>query len=210
MSKSKSKGKNKLTRKVKSSKYPTKDTTKDITKNKIKTRKNRIHKSFPYPKINIKVDWNSEDAGYSQLTSKRVFNFLSNELAKGNNLLQTQDDKPFYAFGETTLHLQAKPYRKWPIKPNWERGVMCKKYNDWIKTNPCRVGKKRAKIFLKIKSNRRAAGFAAYLLALFSGCISLGDHKDFVKALKSTFHKNPILLHNEDMDWVHMKQADKA
>jgi hypothetical protein len=28
--------------------------------------------------------------------------------------------------------------------------------------------------------------------------------------MKSTFHKNPILLHNEDMDWVHMKQADKA
>ena len=32
-------------------------------------------------------------------------------------------------------------------------------------------------------------------------------HIKFVETLNKTFKKNPIRVHNEDVDWFHLKQA---
>jgi hypothetical protein len=182
-----------------------------------KTRKSspNPHVSDPARKISIEVNWDASDGGLSDLKNERVFKFLTKNAAAGYNLIQTQKDTHFYAHGKTKMHLQAIKVNSWPVKLKWwgsdkkEKKVKtldCYSYNDWIKKPPCGRGLKREKIFLKLKSNEYVGGFGTYLWRLFSDEIDGKKHKVFVKALKTTFKKKPIFIHNTDVDWFHAKE----
>ena len=54
-----------------------------------KTRKIKKH----VKKINIHIDWDSKDNGYSSLNNNRVLRFMMNSIKKGYNLIQTQPKK---------------------------------------------------------------------------------------------------------------------
>lgn len=194
--------------------------TKGNRSSKKGTRKNTAignqYISDPSRKLNVEVDWNSADGGFTDLQNRRVFQFLTRNLGAGYNLIQTQPGTHFYAHGKTKLHLQAVKVKEWPRRLTWwsdDRKVdgdvgplSCSSYNEWIKTPPCQVGSKREKIFLKMKSNAFVGGFATYLWRMFSGEIDERKHKVFVKALKSTFKKKPIFINNEDVAWFHAKE----
>lgn len=184
--------------------------TKKNTKFNLKNSK--ISKINNDQKISITIDWNSKDYGLSSLSSSKVHKFLLSNLLQGNNLIQTQHNTSFKVTGKTILKLQAVKFNSWKVSPHWNNEnngkvhVMCKKFNDFIKTTPCNTGKKRSKIFLKFKSNKNVAGFALYLLNIFSGEIDIEKHKQFARALKKTFKNNDVIIHNEDVNWFHMKQ----
>lgn len=156
-------------------------------------------------KINISIDWNSNDKGYSVLTNKRVKKFLFENLKNGNNLIQTQHNKPFSVKGKTILHLQAVPFSNWKVKPKWNE-IKCSVSSSWLKVAPCFKGKRTNKMFIKYESNEHVAGLSIYLLHLLSGEVTLDDHKLFVKTLKSVMKNNLVQIHNEDVHWFHLKQ----
>tara|TARA_B100001027_G_scaffold205911_1_gene169087 strand:+ start:2463 stop:3041 length:579 start_codon:yes stop_codon:yes gene_type:complete len=165
--------------------------------------------------ISIPINWNSQDSGFSDLKNEKVFKYLLNNLKEGYNLIQTQPDKSFYVNKKSTLFLQSIKFDSWPSALSWNKKnvsskkipLLCKSYNKWIKTTPCKKGKKnREKIFLKMKSNTYVGGFGVYLWRIFSGEINEEDHKIFVKALKDTFKNKPIYIHNTDVDWFHAKE----
>ena len=195
-----------------------KKTKRSKIKAKQKTRKisPNPYISDPFRKITIEINWDSPDGGLSDLKNERVFKFLTKNAAAGYNLIQTQKDTTFTAYGKTKMHLQAIKVHEWPIKLTWwkndkkkcgESGsIKCQSYNDWIKIPPCDKGMKREKIFLKLKSNKYIAGFSTYLWRLFSGDIDEMTHKDFVKALKTTFKRKSIFIHNTDVAWFHAKE----
>jgi hypothetical protein len=163
-------------------------------------------------KITISIDWNSPDKGFSKLKTPRVIQFVLKNILLGNNLIQTQPGHNFHVKGKTTLKLQAIKVKSWPITPNWDDDnkdknfLQCKKFNKWIKTTPCGVGKKRAKLFVKMKCNSKVAGFTTYLWRIISGEIDQEMHKQFVNAMKHTFRNKPIYIDNKDVNWFHMKE----
>ena len=159
-------------------------------------------------KIKVDIDWNSADNGYSALYSDKVFKFVMKNINDGYNLIQTQENKPFHCNGKSVLYLQAVKVKSWAQTPEWEKTkdyIKCEKYNDWIKTTPCKIGT-TAKVFVTLKSNPYIAGFSMYLINIFSGHITLDKHKEFVKAIQKTFRNKPIRIHNQDVDWFHMKE----
>ena len=44
-------------------------------------------------------------------------------------------------------------------------------------------------------------------MGLHLGLIDETSHKQFVSALQKTFKKNNVRVHNEDVDWFHLKKA---
>ena len=154
-------------------------------------------------KITISIDFTSKDKGYNSLMNKKILTFLHNNIKKGKNLIQTQHNKPFYV-KKTKIYLQAVSIKKWNIENSWDK-ILCKKYNDFIKHTPCNRGSS-TKLFVKIKSSKIIGGFGCYLMALHMGIISKKQHIQFVTALKKIFKSNPIIIHNEDVDWFHLKQ----
>jgi len=157
-------------------------------------------------KISINVDFSAADKGYSDLLSPKLLQFLYRNIKKGNNLINTQTYRPFY-IKKTTLHLKAQTINKWPLTPSWG-DILCKDYNNFIKTTPCEIGK-NTKVFVKLKSNKNIAGFSAYLIALHLGIIDLTKHTEFVTALEKTFKGNGVIIHNLDVNWFHLKQYHK-
>jgi len=149
----------------------------------------------------IDIDWDVPDGGYSVLRSKRMAHFLFKSLEKGHNLIQTS--KPFTT-NKTKLCLRSKRYTEWPKTPTWEE-ILCKDKSDWLKTTPCEIGKNK-KMFVKYKSNEYAAGFAIYLIQIITGEITVKRHLEFVKVMKKTMTN--VTIHNEDVDWFHMKEID--
>jgi len=147
----------------------------------------------------IDIDWDSDDAGYSVLKSKKMVNYLLKNLARGNNMIQTY--KPFTVH-KTTLYLRAKRVKSWVDYPEWDK-IGCKPDNEWIQSTPCTIGQNR-KMFVKYKSNEHVAGFAIYLLMIMSGEISVEKHKQFVAVMQRTM--DHVIIHNEDVDWLHLKQ----
>ena len=137
----------------------------------MKTRKQRQKKSAtthrlnpkvraPSRKITIEINWDASDAGFSDLQNRRLFQLLMRNLGAGYNLIQTQPNTHFFAYGKTKLHLQAIKVTEWPIKLKWANSdrsslkpILCSEYNDWIKRPPCGQGMKRAKLFAKFQSN---------------------------------------------------------
>ena len=195
------KTKNKFSKKLRKTK---KEKTKKLKKNK-KTKK--IVSSKKSNKITISIDLGSKDKGYKVLKSKRIQKFLLENIKNGNNLIQTQHMKSFKVKGKTKMYLQAVKYKKWKFNPTWKE-IKCKKYNDWLKTTPCDIGK-RLKIFIKYKSNEHVAGFGVYLIHLLTGEIDLKKHTQFVEALQKTMKNGDVYIHNEDVDWLHLKSDPK-
>jgi hypothetical protein len=160
-------------------------------------------------KITIDVDFTSTDKGYNDLLNPKLLTFLHRNMKKGNNLINTQQFKPFFLKNKTKLHLQAIPIKKWKFDTQPWKNILCSEYNDFIKMTPCDIGK-NTKLFVKLKSNENIGGFATYLMALQLGIIDLEKHKDFVKSLNKTFKSNPIIIHNLDVDWFHLKQYNAS
>jgi hypothetical protein len=153
--------------------------------------------------IYIPIDFDADDAGYSVLKSKRVVHFLLDSIRQGNNLIQTY--KPF-TLHKTALCLRSKPFKNWPTRPSWEE-IQCDSASSWIKRTPCTIGKNN-KLFVKYKSNEMVAGFAIYLWMIVSGEITEAMHKEWVRELRSVI-KTEAIIHNEDVDWFHVKEINK-
>jgi hypothetical protein len=145
----------------------------------------------------INIDWKSEDAGYSVLTSKKMIRFA---LYNKNNLIQTY--KPF-KLSKTKLYLRAVSVKTWPNTPTWDE-INCKTINSWIKTTPCDIGSS-TKMFLKLKGTKNHAGLGSYIYALTTGLITKEHHKFFVKELSRVMQNKYIWIHNEEVDWFHLK-----
>jgi hypothetical protein len=139
------------------------------------------------------IDW-TKDGGYDDLMNIK-FN--------SHNLIHTY--KPFYVHKKNTLYLESVPFYKWPKRPTW-KNIECKTRTKWMKSSPCKIGT-RKKIFLKLKSNKKHAGFGLYLFKLHNGTITKEKHIQFVSEMKSLFKNNPIQNENEDVDWFHVKDA---
>lgn len=170
---------------------------KKIKHNKTKKKNNNT--------LSILVNFKANDYGYSDLLKQNIMEFIIDNVSHGRNLIQTQDNKPFYITHNSTLNLQAVSVKKWNMYPTWEN-IKCKSYNDFIKMSKCEIGK-TTKLFVKLKSNELVGGFATYILALHLGVINKKEHKEFVKSMIKTFKDNPIRIHNEDVHWFHLKQA---
>jgi len=175
-------------------------------------RTRKVRKSSLKRKIKINIDWNSADSGFSSLYNNKVLEFVINNIKDGYNLIQTQEDKPFFCQGPSVMYLQAIKVPSWPQPLEWDKTkdskkpfIQCSVFNDWIKISPCDIGNK-SKIFVKFKSNPFIGGFATYLMSIFSGYITIDKHREFVKAVKQTFKNKPIYIHNQDVDWFHMKE----
>lgn len=166
-------------------------------------RKKKTRKMRTNNKISIPINWDSHDKGYQTLQSQKVKKFLSQNFKEGNNLIQTQPGKPFKAHGKTTLHLHAISVNSWPIKISWNE-IRCKSYKNWIKATPCDWGTTR--LFVKFKSNKKIAGFGTYLNKLIKGKISQKKHNEFVYYLQKVMGNLPIQIHNQEVDWFHLKE----
>jgi hypothetical protein len=145
----------------------------------------------------MNIDWKSEDAGYSVLTSKKMIRFA---LYNKNNLIQTY--KPF-KLGKTKLYLRAISVQTWPNTPTWDE-IKCTTVNSWIKTTPCDIGSS-TKMFVKLKGTKRHAGLGSYIYALSIGQVTKEHHKLFVHELMRLMQDKNILIHNEEVDWFHLK-----
>mgnify|MGYP003659460839 CR=1 FL=1 len=182
---------------------------KTLHKKKNKNKK-RIRSGFSLfspekgPSMRIKVDWNSKDKGYTDLTSESVRDYVEEIYDSDFNLIQTKDDTPFYCDRVSTINLQTIQWHKWN-KIAWD-DIECEEYNKWVKVSPCDKGKDRHKIFLKYKSNKKIAGFGIYLFKLHEGKITEEEHIEFVEALQKTFNDKPIYIHNQDLHWFHIKE----
>ena len=139
-------------------------TRKSMTRKNI-TRKSITHKSITHKnKLTISIDWTTEDAGYSVLTSKKMIEFALNNK---HNLIQTY--KPF-KMDKTKLYLKAVKVDAWPSKKTW-KSIECKEINSWIKTTPCVIGKNIV-LLVKLKGNKTHAGLGSYIHALVTGKIT--------------------------------------
>lgn len=157
-------------------------------------------------KISISIGFNKKDKGYSDFLQPSLLSFLIDNMSRGKNLLQTQEDKPFVVYKKSKLHLQAVSVKTWKQHPEWN-DIECKTIDENMKATPCNIGT-NTKLFYKLKSNDRIAGFAVYIMALHLGIINEEKHKLFITALQKTFGKNKIRVHNEDVDWFHLKSAN--
>lgn len=152
-------------------------------------------------RIAIPIHWDAPDAGYSVLTSPKVASFLFQNLYHKNNLIQTY--RSFQTRGKTVLCLQAKRFSAWTVRLPWKK-ITCTRKTGWLKASPCQTHNNHQKVFVNVPGNEYVAGFAAYLLQLISGKISVQKHREFVKVLQGTIHT--AYIHNEEVDWFHVKQ----
>jgi hypothetical protein len=177
-------------------------------KNKNKYKYNKTHRGgflFGTNKLTIDLDFNSDNGGFSALSSDKVKKFLLNSLRNGKNLIQTVPGKNFYTNKPTKLKLQAIKHTEFKMTPSWDE-VECEVKDDWIKSSPCKVGSKD-KVFVKYESNKNVAGFGVYLLRILIGDIDKEKHLEFVKVLKGTMKDNPVMIDNRDVQWFHLKSA---
>ena len=151
----------------------------------------------------IDIDWDAEDGGFATLKSKRVAKWLFSSLEKGHNLIQTC--RPF-SVHKTKLYLKAKSFKKWKQTPEWSE-IGCRRDSEWLQSTPCKIGSNN-KMFVKYKSTEFAAGFGIYLLMVLSGQVTKMMHLEFVRVMQKTM--TDVIIHNEEVDWFHMKQYNPA
>ena len=188
-----------------------------------KTRSNRKFNN----RISITIDFQKKDKGYTDFLQPRLVSFLMRNIAQGNNLVQTQEGKPFVAYKKNKLFLQCVPVKKWKQTPQWDE-IKCESIGTTMKATPCDIGR-NTKLFYKTKSTTHVGGLGIYIMGLVLGFIK-GNLKvplspsvprnsktrsqgvggdeiplEFVQALQKTFKKRPICVHNEDVDWFHLK-----
>ena len=166
-----------------------------------KTRSNRKSNN----RISITIDFQKKDKGYTDFLQPRLVSFLMRNIAQGNNLVQTQEGKPFVAYKKNKLFLQCVPVKKWKQTPQWDE-IKCESIGTTMKATPCDIGR-NTKLFYKTKSTTHVGGLGIYIMGLVLGFIKESDHREFVQALQKTFKKRPIRVHNEDVDWFHLKEA---
>tara|TARA_B100000683_G_scaffold276647_2_gene331388 strand:+ start:872 stop:1444 length:573 start_codon:yes stop_codon:yes gene_type:complete len=163
-------------------------------------------------KITIDVDFTAKDGGFSSFHTNEVFSFLIKNINKGRNLIQTVPGKPFFVNKSTKLHLQAVKHDDFELRPNWS-DIECNSHGSWLKSSPCKIGS-RDKVFVKYKPVKngsgtkflnKAAGFGSYINAIMLGEIDEKKHIQFAKVLRKTMKKNPVVVHNMDVDWFHLK-----
>ena len=185
-------------------------------KRKIRLRKTRKNKKIDNNKLTIDIDFTSSDGGFSVFKSIKMMEFFLKNIKKGRNLIQTVPDKPFYVNKKTRLQLQAIKYDDYSIRPEWKE-VLCKSRGKWLKSNPCKIGT-RNKVFVKYKGVKdgsgtqylnKSAGIGAYLNAIITGEIDENKHIAFTKLLRKTMKNEPVIVHNMDVDWFHLKSAAK-
>jgi len=177
--------------------------TKNHRKNIInsKTTKKQNNKNY----LILDINFNSKDRGYHILKSDKVKQFLLSNVKKGNNLIQTIPDTYFYLYKKTTLSLRAIPYYHW-IKPNLKwNDIYCDIKDKNIKGTPCQLHNTHKKIFYKLKSNTKIAGFGIYLYHLIHNKITLKQHINFINHLKKIMNKDKVYIHNQEVDWFHIK-----
>lgn len=167
-----------------------------ISKTRSKRNSNRIC---------ITVDFSKKDKGYSDLLQPKLLSFIVRNIKEGNNLLQTQDDKTFVVYKKNKLYLQSVPVKKWKQTPEW-KDIECNEINEYMKATPCNIGT-NTKLFYKVKSTPTIGGLASYIMGLSIGLIDEVAHKRFVQALQTTFKKRKVRIHNEDVDWFHLKES---
>ena len=181
-------------------------------KNKTKKNKTKKNKTKYNNKLTIDIDFNAKDCGFSTLRSTKVISFLQNSIKKGNNLIQTVPGKPFYANKKTKLYLQAIPFSNFTLTPEWNK-VLCKSHGKWLKSSPCKIGT-RKKVFVKYKGYNlkgkshflnQSSGFASYLYQILRGEIDEKKHIKFANVLRKTMKNDPIVIHNMDVNWFHLK-----
>jgi hypothetical protein len=95
--------------------------------------------------------------------------------------------------------LQCVPVKKWDE-------IKCESIGTTMKATPCDIGR-NTKLFYKTKSTTHVGGLGIYIMGLVLGFIKESDHREFVQALQKTFKKRPIRVHNEDVDWFHLKES---
>ena len=187
-----------------------KKSSKKITRNlNNKTKKHKKHKKHKKKihlsnKISIKINFTAKDMGYRDFLHPLLLSFILENISVGNNLINTQENKPFFVHKNNKLYLQAVSVKEWPSQVSWNE-IECNDINRLIKATPCNIGTTN-KVFLKLKSNSFIGGFGIYIIALHMGLINEAQHKVFVKTLQQVFKKNPILVHNKDVDWFHLKE----
>ena len=159
-------------------------------------------------KITIPINFSSSDYGFSDLRTKKVFNFLLSNLKAGNNLINSQINTYITFNGKNQLKLQAQKHKNWKFADTWTN-IKCKEINERIKTSPCSIGSSRDKIFYKLESNEKIAGFALYLMAVNMNLISLEDHKEFIMNCKKLFKKQQVYSENTDVQWLHLVSKKK-
>ena len=178
-------------------------------RNKTKKNKNKVKYNN---KLTIDIDFTAKDGGFSTLRSNKVISFLQNSIKKGNNLIQTVPGKPFYANKKTKLYLQAIPFSNFALTPEWNK-VLCKSHGKWLKSSPCKIGT-RKKVFVKYKGYNlkskghflnQSSGFASYLYQILRGEIDEKKHIKFANILRKTMKNDPIVIHNMDVNWFHLK-----
>jgi len=170
------------------------------------------HTAKKHNQLTIDIDFTSSDGGFSVLQSKKMRDFFLTNIKKGRNLIQTVPGKPFYVNKKTTLQLQAIKYDNYSMRPKWG-DILCKSRGEWLKSNPCKIGT-RSKVFVKYRGTKngtdtrnlnKSGGFSAYLNAILNGDIDGKKHLTFVKLLRKTMKKSPVIVHNMDVDWFHLK-----
>ena len=173
------------------------------------TRKQRGGFFFGTNKLTFDIDFNSDDGGFSILSSNKLKNYLLKSIKDGKNLIQTVPGKNFYTNKPTKIQLQAVTQDSWKLNPTWSE-IDCQSKDDitWMKNSPCGQGTKQ-KVFVKYKSNKNVAGFGVYLLRILMGDIDKEKHLEFVKVLKETMTDKPIMIDNRDVDWFHLKSVEQ-
>ena len=170
------------------------------------------HSAQKHNQLTIDIDFTSSDGGFSVLQSKKMINFFLTNIKKGRNLIQTVPGKPFYVNKKTTLQLQAIKYDDYSMRPEWS-DILCNSRGKWLKSNPCKIGT-RSKVFVKYRGTKngtdtrnlnKSGGFSAYLNAILNGDVDEKKHLTFVKLLRTTMKKSPVMVHNMDVDWFHLK-----
>jgi hypothetical protein len=178
-------------------------------RNKTKKNKNKVKYNN---KLTIDIDFSAKDGGFSTLRSNKVFSFLRKSIKKGNNLIQTVPGKPFYANKKTKLYLQAIQFSNFTLTPEWNK-VLCKSHGKLLKSSPCKIGT-RKKVFVKYKGYNlkskghflnQSSGFASYLYQILRGEIDEKKHIKFANILRKTMKNDPIVIHNMDVNWFHLK-----
>lgn len=177
--------------------------TRKCCKNKYNKKTQRGGFLFGTNKLTIDLNFDSDDGGFSVLSSDKVKKFLLNSIKNGKNLIQTVPGKNFYTDKPTKLKLQAIKHTEFKMTPSWDE-VECEVKDDWIKSSPCKVGTKD-KVFVKYESNKNVAGFGVYLLRILMGDIDKEKHKVFADILKDTMKDTPVMIDNRDVQWFHLK-----
>lgn len=156
----------------------------------------------------ISIDWSAPDGGYSALMVPAVRAWLLTNLLAGRNLVQTAPGTTFAAAGPCTMSLTAKEYAAWPLRPRWDE-LHCQPRGAWVRASPCtHPGGAPVRLFVRVHGTTFAAGFASYLLRLLMGDITAADHAFLARTMREALGPaTPLIIHNEEVDWFHMKAA---